>query len=420
MSRLNVDKIRKDFPILSRTVHGKALVYLDNAATLQKPQAVIDSLVRFYSTSNANVHRGVHTLSQEATHAYEGVRETVCQWLGTKNTREIIFNKGTTDGINCLATVLGAQLINEGDTIAVTRMEHHANFVPWQALCLQKRAKLQIIELTPELRIDPTSWKAALAMKPKIVAVSAMSNVSGAITDLSTLTREAHAVGAVVVADCAQIVAHGPLSIAELGGVDFLVFSSHKMGGPTGVGILWGKEEWLKKLPPYQFGGDMISRVGDQESKWNELPWKFEAGTPNFADVIAFGAALDYLRSIGTEEIKHYEESLSQHALEGLKKVPGLKLFGPASLESRGPVFSFALQGVHPHDLATFLDVEGIAVRAGHHCAQPLMNSLGVPATTRASLAFYNTEAEVDALLRTLTQAVKYFGKKKEGASHVS
>jgi len=420
MKKLEVGQIRKDFPILTRSVHGKPLIYLDNGATLQKPRAVLDALEQFYTHSNANVHRGVHFLSQVATEAYESVRMKVCRFIGTEDSSEIIFTKGTTDALNLLASSLGDWKIQPGDVIAVTRMEHHANFVPWQQLAKRKGADFRIIELDPDLRISESSLEEILALRPKVVALSLMSNVSGVITPAASIIARAKAAGAIVVADAAQAIAHQPIRISELGGVDFIAFSAHKIGGPTGVGVLWGKASLLNAMPPYQFGGDMISQVGDTETTWNTLPWKFEAGTPNFADVVGLGAAIDYLERLGMKAIQAYESELTKYTLAALNRVPGLKIFGPRNTESRGGVFSFALEGVHPHDLATFLDVQGIAVRAGHHCAQPLLKRIQQAATTRASLSFYNTEAEVDALTGALLQAQKYFSKKQEGPARVN
>ena len=419
MKNFNVAQVRKDFQILSRSIHGKPLIYLDNAATLQKPKAVLEAIEQFYTHSNANVHRGVHFLSQVATEAYESVRMKVCRFIGTEDSSEIIFTKGTTDALNLLASSLGEWKIKKGDVIAVTRMEHHANFVTWQQLAKRTGADFRIIELEPDLSISESSLDEVLALRPKILAFSMMSNVSGVITPAASIISKAKAVGALVIADAAQAIAHLPIRIKELNGLDFLAFSSHKIGGPTGVGVLWGKVDLLKAMPPYQFGGDMISVVNDTDSTWNELPWKFEAGTPNFADVVGLGAAIEYLERLGTRAIHEYEASLTQYALNSLKTVSGLKIFGPRHADNRGGVFSFALEGVHPHDLATFLDVQGIAVRAGNHCAQPLLKRIQESATTRASLSFYNTEAEVDALTGALIQAQKYFSKKQGGQPRV-
>lgn len=424
-SSWDLAQIRKDFPILSRKVHEKPLVYLDNGATLQKPKTVIDAITNFYTQSNANVHRGVHYLSQIATDAYEGVRPKLCRFLGTKNEKEIIFTRGTTEAVNLVTQSLSSpslkNQISTGDTLAVTRMEHHSNFVPWQQLARLKNAHFEIIELNEDRRISSDSLRTVLEKKPKVLSLTLMSNVSGVINDVASIAKalKEKSPGSLIFVDAAQGAAHFPISIPALGPIDFLAFSSHKLGGPTGVGVLWGRESVLKSLPPYQFGGDMISQVSDQESTWNELPWKFEAGTPNIADVVGLGAAIDYLSELGMQNIEAYEKSLTQYALDALLKIDGLTLFGPKKSENRGAVFSFVFEGVHPHDLATFLDVEGIAVRAGHHCAQPLLKHSQIPALTRASFSFYNTPAEVDHLAQVLIQARQYFSK-KGGTSHVS
>lgn len=408
-----IQELRSEFPILTRQVHGKPLVYLDNAATLQKPKRVLDALTRFYSTSNANVHRGVHTLSCEATDAYEGVRPIVRNFLGSAGPdAEIIFTRGTTDGLNLVASSLGELLIQPGNLIVVTRAEHHGNFVPWQALAHRKNARFEIAELNSDYRLDYNGLKALLAKRPKIVALSLMSNVTGAIERLKEAATLAHEAGAAVVVDAAQAAAHFPIRLTELGPIDFLAFSGHKIGAPTGIGVLWGKKSWLEKMPPYQFGGDMIRHVGDQTTQWNELPWKFEAGTPNFADAIAMGEAIQFLTGIGMDKIQKREHELLKAGFEVLKSIPGVEIFGPPSLDHRGSVLSFSVPGVHPHDLATFLDVEGIAVRAGHHCAQPLLNHYKIPALIRASLSFYNTFEEVEFLGKTLRSAQDYFSSK--------
>lgn len=412
----NTTEVRAQFPILSTKVRGRPLIYLDNAATLQKPRSVIEATQRFYGEQNANVHRGVHWLSQVASEAYESVRGKVSAFVKGSKENELIFTSGTTAAANLVASSI-SDWVQEGDSIVVTRMEHHSNFVPWQQLAKRRGANFKIVDLTSDLRIDLESLKTALSSKPKVLSFTLMSNVTGVITPARQIAEMAKAAGAWVFADAAQAAAHLPLNLADLGPIDFLAFSGHKLGGPTGTGVLWGRETILKKLPPYQFGGDMIRIVEDQDTQWNELPWKFEAGTPNIAGVIGLGVAIDYLMSVGMESIAAHERELAQAALARLQRIPGLKLFGPSTAENRGAVLSFTLEGVHPHDLATFLDVEGIAVRAGHHCAQPLMRSLGLPATTRASFAFYNTLGEIDVLAAQLEKAPAYFGQRRSNVT---
>jgi cysteine desulfurase/selenocysteine lyase len=405
----DVERIRKDFPILSREVRGKPLVYLDNGATTQKPLAVIEAQSRVYLELNANVHRGVHFLSQESTDAYEKSRRKIARHLGLKTDSEIIFTRGTTEAINLVASSWGNSNINSGDEVLVTRMEHHSNFVPWQSLCLAKGAKFKIWEINSEYTLDLDELERLLKPgKVKLLAFTAMSNVLGTINPVKEISALAHRYGAVVMVDAAQAMAHLPVDL-KTWGADFVAFSAHKMCGPTGIGILWGKRDLLEKMPPYQFGGDMILQVGDELTSWNELPWKFEAGTPNYGDSIAFGAALDYLAEIGMDRIHAYEQKLVNHARKSLEAIPGLKIIAPQNPEIHGGVLSFTTGSVHPHDLATYLDVQGIAIRAGHHCAQPLMRKLGVTATSRASFYFYNTTAEVDVLAVAVKSALEYF-----------
>ncbi len=410
---LNHELLRSDFPIFNKKINGKELIYLDNAATSQRPKRVIDATLRYYSEMNANVHRGVYQLSQDATDAYESVRGKVVRFLGAMSEREIIFTKGATESLNLLAYSLGEILIEAGDVIAVTRMEHHANFVPWQQLAKRKKAVFEIIELTDDLRLDPAEVDRVLALKPKILAITQMSNVTGVTNPVASLASRFHLAGTVVVVDAAQGVAHMDLNINRLGPIDFLTFSSHKMCGPTGVGVLWGREAWLEKMPPYQVGGNMILHVGDQDSEWNSLPHKFEAGTPDIAGVIGLGAAIDYLETLGRVRIEQYEQKIVETVLEKVLPLPGVRLLGPKTPHHRGPIFSIAIEGVHAHDLATFLDLQGISVRAGHHCAHPLMTHLGLPATCRASFAFYNTDSEVDLLIEALRNSQNFFRKKK-------
>ena len=410
LSFTEIEKIRLDFPILNRLVRGKKLVYLDNAATTQKPNAVIDEQSRVYRELNANVHRGVHFLSQESTDAYEKSRRKVARFLGTKDVGEIIFTRGTTESINLVAATWGKSNIKSGDKVLVTRMEHHSNFVTWQSTCKAVGAEFRIIECVDFL-LDLNHLEQELkAGGVKLLAVSAMSNVLGTINPIIEISKLAKRYGVTVLVDAAQAVAHLPMNLAQWPDVDFVAFSSHKMCGPTGIGILWGRRALLENMPPYQFGGDMILQVGDEITTWNELPLKFEAGTPNYGDSIAFGAALDYLKGIGFERIQRYEQNLVQLARKKLEEIPGIKVFAPKDPKVHGGVLSFTSEHVHPHDMATFLDAEGIAIRAGHHCAQPLMRKMGVIATNRASFYFYNTEAEVDFLAFQVKQAMEYFG----------
>ena len=413
MTLLDTKHIREDFPILSRNVRGKSLVYLDSGATSQKPASVIQAMTDYYSSYNANVHRGVYWLSQEASEKYEAVRGKVGHFIGVTDEREIIFTSGTTESINLVASTWGRTNIQAGDDVIVTRLEHHSNFVPWQALAKERGANFKIVELTSDYRIDLDSLKNNLAGKPKILAISLMSNALGTITPIREIATLAKNAGAVVVVDAAQAAAHLPLDIKQLGPIDFLAFSSHKLCGPTGFGILWGRHELLDKMPPYQYGGDMILRVEDHETRWNELPLKFEAGTPNIAGAIGFGAALDYLTEIGMEKIQAHEIEIGQYALKKLQTVKDLKIIGPVTNENRGSLFSFVLGDVHPHDIATFLDSEGIAVRAGHHCVQHLNQKLGITATTRASFSFYNNLGELDHLVEALNKTRTFFGKER-------
>lgn len=409
---LNLDVIRAEFPVLSRNQNGKRVVYLDNAATSQRPKRMVDAMNRYYLEYNANTHRGVYQLSQEATDAFEQVRAKVMRFINAQSEREIIFTKGATDSINLLAYSLGELVLNPGDTIAVTRMEHHANFVPWQQLAKRKKLNFEIIELTDDLRLSAEEVNRVLAKKPKILAVTGLSNVTGVENPIASLASRFSMVGTVIVVDAAQAIAHAELDIQKLGPIDFLAFSSHKMCGPTGVGVLWGKLSWLEKMPPYQLGGNMIEHVSDFDTTFNEVPHKFEAGTMNIAGVIGLGAAIDYLDTLGRERISKYEQELTGYVLKKMELVPNVRLLGPRDPHHRAPIFSVAIQGVHAHDLATFLDMQGIAVRAGHHCAHPLMQKLGLPATCRASFAFYNTLEEADLFLAALQESQKFFSKK--------
>lgn len=411
LTQADVKKIRADFPILSREVRGKPLVYLDNGATTQKPSSVIEAQARVYRELNANVHRGVHFLSQESTDAYEKSRRKIAHHLGVKDEGEIIFTRGTTEAVNLVASAWGDANVGEGDQIVVTRLEHHSNFVPWQSLARRKKAKFVIWELESDLTLGLARLEEILkAGRTKVVAFTAMSNVLGLITPVTEIAALAKRYGAMVLVDAAQAMGHFPVDLKEWNDVDFVAFSAHKMCGPTGIGVLWGRRKILEAMPPYQFGGDMILQVGDEATSWNELPWKFEAGTPNYGDSIAFGAALDYLGAIGMDRIYEYETRLVHLTREKLEAIPGVKVIAPTDTALHSGAVSFTTGTVHPHDLATFLDAQGIAIRAGHHCAQPLMRKLGVIATNRASFSFYNTEAEVDQLVAAVKKAMEYFG----------
>ncbi len=405
---LDVHRIRKDFPILERRVHGKPLVYLDNAATSQKPKRVIDALVQYYTQTNANIHRGIHALSEEATAQYEGARERIAGFIGAPKPTTVIFTRNTTEAINLVAHAWGRKHLEEGDEILLTEMEHHSNLVPWQLLAQEKGATLKFIPVTQDGRLALEGLPRLLEGKTKLVSLTWMSNVLGTINPVKEIVEAAHAKGIPVLVDGAQGVAHLPLNVLELN-CDFLAFSSHKMLGPTGVGVLYAKEAILEQMDPFLGGGDMIRDVWLDRAIWNDLPWKFEAGTPNIADVIAFGEAVDYLDEIGMSEIRRHEVALTQEALHRLKEVEGLTLYGPTDPTIRGAAISFNVNNLHPHDLGQILDGEGIAIRAGHHCCKPLMRKLGVVATARASFYLYNTEEEIDLLVEALKKAKEVF-----------
>lgn len=406
---LDVAKIRQDFPILERMVNGKQLVYLDNAATTQKPVSVVEALTQYYYTNNANIHRGIHTLSEEATQAYEQTREKVARFIDAPESRSVIFTRNTTESINLVMFSWGRQNVAEGDEIVLSAMEHHSNLVPWQMLAKEKGAHLKFIELTPAGELDMQSAGNVINSKTKLVSITQMSNVLGTINPIRELAELAHKAGALVFVDAAQSVPHLPVSVRQLD-CDFLAFSFHKMLGPTGVGILWGRTELLQKMPPFMGGGDMIASVWREKFRANELPWKFEAGTPNIADVIAASAAIDYLERLGMSAVRQHEQQLTQHALDRLSALPGITIYGPPDATKRGGVVSFNLQGVHPHDIGQILNESGIAVRAGHHCCQPLMRELDVMGTARASFYIYNTEQEIDALCHALREAERIMG----------
>jgi cysteine desulfurase/selenocysteine lyase len=402
---------RKDFPILTKAYEGAPFTYLDNAATTQKPRQVIEALTKYYETGNANVHRGVYRLAQETTTAFEGVREKVCRFLGTSNSKEIIFTKGTTEAINLVAQAFGRDNLSPGQTVLVTRMDHHSNFVTWQSLARERGAKFKIIELTENFEIDFKSFHQFLKdEKVKILALPLVSNVLGTINPVKDLALLAKAAGVSVFVDAAQAVSHMPVKIADLGPIDFLTFSSHKMFGPMGAGVLWAREEVLRKMKPYQFGGDMISNVRDMLSDWNDLPWKFEAGTPNVADIVGLGTAIDYVERVNLKNIQTYEKELSRYALARFSQMKDVRVLGPAQVEKRAAVFTFNTP-VHPNDLASYLDQQGICIRVGHHCTQPLHEKLQMSASARVSFAFYNSPAEAKAFFDALEEALAFFAK---------
>jgi cysteine desulfurase/selenocysteine lyase len=403
---LDVKAVRDDFPILATRLYGKPLVYLDNAATTQKPQAVIDRLTRYYAHENANVHRGVHSLSERATEGYEGARQTVCRFLNAADPQGIVFVRGTTEAINLVAQTYGRAHVGPGDDIVLTVMEHHSNIVPWQILCEEKGARLRVVPMTDsgELRLD--EYEALLSDRTRIVAVAHVSNALGTVNPIRRIVEIAHARGVPVLVDGAQAVSHLAVDVQALD-CDFYAFSGHKLFGPTGIGVLYGKTEMLDRMPPYQGGGDMIRSVRFEKTLYNTLPYKFEAGTPNIAGAIGLSVAIEYLTLLGFERIGEHERDLLAYGTRALMDVPGLKLTGTA--QEKAGILSFVLEGVHPHDVGTILDREGIAIRTGHHCCQPLMDRLGVPATARASLALYNTREEIDVLVGALSRVREVF-----------
>ncbi len=400
----DVQAIRAQFPILSRKVKGKDLVYLDNAATAQKPLSVIDALVHYYSHYNANIHRGLHTLADEATAAYEASRVAVKEFVGASSPDEIIFTKGTTDSINLVAYSWGKSFLQEGDEIIISSLEHHANIVPWQMIAAEKKAILRVIPISDDGILDMEAFKSMLGPKTKFVSVVHVSNALGIINPVEEIIRLAHQHNAVVLLDGAQSSVHLDIDVQTLG-CDFYAFSGHKIYGPTGVGVLYGRRDLLESMPPYQGGGEMIKEVRFEYTTYNELPFKFEAGTPNIADVIALKAGIDFIKSIGKHAIRKHEEQLLEYAAAKLKDIAGLRIIG--NVKNKVSVISFVIDGVHPQDLAILLDNQGIAVRTGHHCTQPLMHRLGIVGTTRASFAAYNTLDEVDLLIQALNKSLK-------------
>lgn len=410
MAKLNTEKIKQDFPIFNQKINDETLVYLDNAATSQIPKFVEEKVRDFNEKERANVHRGVHALGLRATNQYESSRQKVANFIGANNAKEVIFTSGCTDSLNLVAASFGEQNIQAGDEILVSIMEHHSNLLPWQQLAKRKQAKLNFIKINSDGLLDIKNLKSKINSKTKIVALTHVSNVLGTINPIKELTDLAHEKGAIVVVDGAQAVGHFPIDVAELN-VDFYAFSGHKMFAPTGIGVLYGKKDLLDKMQPYRLGGEMIANVTREGATWAEVPYKFEAGTPNIAGAIGLGAAIDYLQSLDFELIQKHEQELTSYALEKLKNVSGLTIYGPQKSNGRIGVISFNLKNIHPHDLATALDLNGIEVRAGRHCAQPLMASLNTESTVRASLSIYNTKDDIDKLVSSLHEAKEFFSE---------
>jgi cysteine desulfurase/selenocysteine lyase len=402
---MNISDIRKQFPILDQEVNGSPLVYLDSAATSQKPLAVIEAIEKYYKEYNSNVHRGVHTLGTRATDGYEGAREKVRKFINAKSTEEIIFTRGTTTALNTVAASYGRANLKPGDEIVITYMEHHSNIIPWQQVAKETGATLKYISLTEDHALSLEEVKSTITSNTKIVSIMQVSNVLGTINPVKEIAEIAHANGAVMVVDGAQSTPHMKVDVQDLD-CDFFAFSGHKMGGPTGIGALYGKKEILEKMEPIEFGGEMIDFVNLYESTWKELPWKFEGGTPIIAGAIGLGAAIDFLEEVGLDNIQAHEHKLAQYALDRLSQVDGITIYGP---KERAGVVTFNIEDVHPHDVATVVDADGIAIRAGHHCAQPLMKYLNVSSTARASFYLYNTEEEVDKLVSSLIKTKEYF-----------
>ncbi|GAE82655.1 cysteine desulfurase [Bacteroides reticulotermitis] len=402
----DIQKIREDFPILSRTVYDKPLVYFDNGATTQKPRLVVDSLVDEYYSVNANVHRGVHYLSQQATELHEASRETVREFINAGSINEIIFTRGTTESINLLVSSFGEEFMEEGDEVIVSVMEHHSNIVPWQLLAARKGIAIKVIPMNDKGELLLDEYEKLFSERTKIVSVTHVSNVLGTVNPVKAMIATAHAHGVPLLVDAAQSIPHMKVDVQELD-ADFLVFSGHKVYGPTGVGVLYGKEEWLDRLPPYQGGGEMIQHVSFEKTVFNELPFKFEAGTPDYIGTTGLAKALDYITALGLDQIAAYEHELTVYATQRLKEIPGMRIFGEAA--EKGAVISFLVGDIHHFDMGTLLDRLGIAVRTGHHCAQPLMQRLGIEGTVRASLALYNTKEEIDALIAGIERVNKMF-----------
>lgn len=403
---IDVEKIRKDFPILDQIVNDEPLVYLDNAATTQKPKAVLEAVNRYYQEDNANVHRGVHTLAERATASYEAARETVRRFINASSTKEVLFTRGTTTGLNWIGR-FAEEILEEGDEVLISIMEHHSNILPWQEACRKTGAKL-VYAYLKDGGLDLEDFREKLTDRTKFVSITHASNVLGVINPIQELAQLAHEKGAIMVVDGAQSVPHMKIDVQKLD-ADFFVFSGHKMAGPTGIGVLYGKEHYLNQMSPVEFGGEMIDFVYEHSATWKELPWKFEAGTPNMAGAIGLAAAIDYLEAIGLDAIEHHEQELIAYVYPKLQAIEGLKIYGSQDLAKRSGVISFNLGDLHPHDLATALDYEGVAVRAGHHCAQPLIHYLEVPATARASFYLYNTKEDCDKLVEALIKTKEFF-----------
>ena len=403
---IDVEKIRKDFPILDQIVNDEPLVYLDNAATTQKPKVVLEAVNRYYQEDNANVHRGVHTLAERATASYEAARETVRRFINASSTKEVLFTRGTTTGLNWIGR-FAEEILEEGDEVLISIMEHHSNILPWQEACRKTGAKL-VYAYLKDGGLDLEDFRKKLTDRTKFVSITHASNVLGVINPIQELAQLAHEKGAIMVVDGAQSVPHMKIDVQKLD-ADFFVFSGHKMAGPTGIGVLYGKEHYLNQMSPVEFGGEMIDFVYEQSATWKELPWKFEAGTPNMAGAIGLAAAIDYLEAIGMDAIEHHEQDLIAYVFPKLQAIEGLKIYGSQDLAKRSGVISFNLGNLHPHDLATALDYEGLAVRAGHHCAQPLIQYLEVPATARASFYLYNTKEDCDKLVEALIKTKEFF-----------
>jgi cysteine desulfurase/selenocysteine lyase len=403
----DVERIRKDFPILHQEVHGRPLVYLDNAATTQKPQVVLEALQGYYAMDNANVHRGVHRLSERATLAYEGARDQVQRFLNAAHRREIVFVRGATEGINLVAQSYGRRTVSRGDEVVITALEHHSNIVPWQMLCEEKGATLRVVPIDDAGEVDLSAYEGLLGERTRLVAVAHVSNALGTIVPVKAMIDAAHRRSIPVLVDGAQAAPHLPVDVRDLD-CDFYTFSGHKTYGPTGIGALYGKAELLDRMPPFQGGGDMIKSVTFEKTIYNDLPYKFEAGTPHIAGAVGLGAALAYLGDLGLERIAAYEHGLLAHATERISSIPGVRLIGTA--REKAGVLSFVVEGIHAHDVGTILDREGIAVRTGHHCAMPVMTRFGLAATARASLGLYNTREEIDALAEALGRVREIFG----------
>ena len=404
----DVEQIRAEFPILAQEVNGRPLVYLDNGATSQKPQRVIDAIRRYYEFDNANVHRGLHALSERATNAYEGARDTVRAFLNAADRREIVFVRGATEGLNLVAQSWARPRLGPGDDVVITTMEHHSNIVPWQIVCRQTGARLRVAPIHDSGELDMEAFTNLVSERTRIVAVTHVSNALGTVNPVAEIVATAHAAGAVVVLDGAQAAAHSVVDVRALG-CDFYVLSSHKCYGPTGMGVLYGRADLLEEAEPYQGGGDMIRTVSFEESTWNDLPYKFEAGTPHIAGAIGLGSAVEFMTEFGLDAIAAHEHDVLEYATEALDEMDGIRIIGTAR-EKTG-ILSFVVEGVHPHDVGTIVDRHGVAIRAGHHCAMPLMRRYGVPATSRASLALYNTRADIDALMQSLRKVKEIFDR---------